>query len=444
MMKLTIINFCIIFLLLIQTQSNCQTKAFPDAYGFGEYSCGGRGGKVLLVTNLNDNGAGSLREAIKSKGPRTIVFEVAGVIELDSTLELKEPFVTIAGNSAPGDGICLKNFGMVLTRTHNVIIRYLRIRPGSQKGVELDALSINSSQNVIIDHCSLSWGTDEVLSVTQGGSTNISVQWCFINEGLNKSVHHKGEHGYGSLLRIDGNLSFHHNFYSNNNSRNPRIGTYGDFSRGGFVDFRNNLVYNWGQLPAYTAEDKATINFINNYYKAGNSTADSVKEIIFHVGGNTTSLYISGNILEGFEKYSSENKKLVRVSKYANVNSVFLPLPIQVSQILTEDPLVAKEKILKTAGAILPQRDFVDKRLVTQFISNTGKIVDDQNQTGGWPQYKFSNKNKDMNRNGIDDNWEAKYKLNSSDNNIHNADIDNDGYTNLEEFLNGTNPLIKK
>src|SRR3990172_5507517 len=248
-----------------------RTRAFPGAEGFGAFSQGGRGGRVLFVNNLNDDGAGSLREACRTKGPRIVVFRVGGIIELKSNLKITEPYITIAGQTAPGDGICLKNFTLWVKNTHDVVIRYIRSRPGDQMKVEQDAISIDTSKNVIIDHCSASWGTDETLSVTGKGCTNVTVQWCMITESLDNSVHHKGRHGYGSLFRLDGNVSVHHNLYAHNSSRNPRPGTYGDVRRGGLLDFRNNVIYNWGVRAGYSAEDKITMNYIANYLKPGPS-----------------------------------------------------------------------------------------------------------------------------------------------------------------------------
>ena len=190
--------------------------AFPGAEGFGAGAKGGRGGKVFVVTTLEDYPggkkkavAGSLRAACEAKGPRTIVFDVAGTIVLEKALRISEPYITIAGQTAPGGGICLRNYGLDI-RTHDVVIRYLRVRPGDTMKKETDSIAISSgSRDVIIDHCSASWSIDETLSVSGPGITNVTVQWCIISESLNDSFHKKGLHGYGSLVRTNGNISFH-------------------------------------------------------------------------------------------------------------------------------------------------------------------------------------------------------------------------------------------
>jgi pectate lyase len=234
-------------------------RAFPGAEGFGANSVGGRGGAVCIVDTLKDyhpgqkaqpavkrNATGeiicparpaidaeepipnSLRACLNSNGPRTILFAVAGTIELKAPLVVREPYLTIAGQSAPGGGICLKNFGLSVSATHDVIIRYLRVRPGDQARRAFDAINIGASRNVIIDHCSTSWAIDETLSISSAGSNNVTVQWCFITESLHDSYHPKGPHGMGSLLRTNGDVSFHHNFYAHHNARSPRPGTYGE------------------------------------------------------------------------------------------------------------------------------------------------------------------------------------------------------------------------
>ena len=246
--------------------------AFPGAEGFGSTTPGGRGGKVLIVSTLKDYApgerpiVGSLRAAIDAKGPRTIVFRVSGTIELKAGLRITEPYVTIAGQTAPGDGVCLKKYNLGVRDTHDVVIRYLKIRPGDVSGKELDGLYVYRSQNVVIDHCSVSWSVDETLSVTGEGCTNVCVQWCFITESLNKSVHGKGSHGYGSLIRTDGDITYHHNLYAHHKTRCPRPGTYGD-PRGILLDFRNNVIYHWMSPAGYTAKDKAAINYIGNFLK---------------------------------------------------------------------------------------------------------------------------------------------------------------------------------
>lgn len=215
--------------------------AFPGAEGFGAKASGGRGGRVIAVTNLDDSGPGSLREAIDARGPRIVVFRVSGTIPLKSSLRLRNGDITIAGQTAPGDGICLKDYSLDLSGANNVIIRYLRVRPGDSSGKGLDALGGRSGENIIIDHCTMSWSIDETVSI-YGGARNVTVQWCLMSESLYQSVHAKGHHGFGGIWGGQ-NASWHHNLLAHHSSRNPRIPGKNDDQ---LIDLRNNVIYNWG------------------------------------------------------------------------------------------------------------------------------------------------------------------------------------------------------
>ncbi len=414
--------------------------AFPGAEGFGAYTPGGRGGRVILVTNLNDDGPGSLRAACETKGPRIVVFQVGGIIELQSTLVISEPYITVAGQTAPGDGICIKDYQCVVRNTHDVIIRHLRFRPGDGMGIEQDVLAVYVSQNVIIDHCSTSWGTDETLSVTGAGADNITVQWCLITESLNNSVHSKGEHGYGSLLRADGNLTFHHNLYASHKSRNPRPGTYGDESRGLFLDFRNNVIYNWGAQPGYSAADKVSMNYVANYLKAGPATPTS-REYAFSVGGPRTTLFVDRNELEGHEAQDHDNWQLIVLPEGLTIYDVRIPVPLQAAPVQTDPAGVAYRRVLAEAGATLPRRDAVDSRIVEQVRKGEGAIIDSQQDVGSWPRYRRGKAPRDSDSDGMPDAWEKKFNLDPQNAADSALDRDGDGYTNIEEFINGTDPV---
>jgi hypothetical protein len=408
------------------------------------------------VTNLNDYNPeneepiiGSLRWACDTYGPRTVIFKVSGLIELKTWLTIFNPFITIAGQSSPGDGICLKNFGLNIT-THDVIVRYLRCRPGDEMGkdkeggFETDAISISEfSENVIIDHCSASWSIDETLSVFSREPGNpplsVTIQWCIISESLNDSYHPNGPHGYGSLIRFTGNASFHHNLYAHHFSRNPHVDTYlGDMT----LDFRNNVIYNYWN-PGNTMFDPINMNYVANYIKPGidtknldiaiylvaeSSTEDSL------LGQNVRRIYPEGNILEG-KDYINQWDMFYKV-----YNRNKMDKPFEVANITTELASDAFENVLMNAGATLPNRDSVDFRIIADVRNGTGSIIDSQSQVGGWPNYKSAVAPIDDDNDGLPDEWEIKYGLDPANNLDNNLDNDKDGYTNIEEWLNGTIP----
>ncbi len=423
-----------------RAQSNF-IPAFPGAVGAGSMTPGGRGGKVLLVKSLDDSGPGTLREACESKGPRMVVFRTGGLIELKSPLQIQEPFITIAGQSAPGGGICLKGYGCAIA-THDVVVRHLRFRPGDVSGKDQDALGISNASNVVIDHCSASWGTDETLSVTND-SKDITVQWCLISESLNQSIHHKGAHGYGSLLRAkDGTFSFHHNLYAHHNSRNPRPGGYPD-TPGLLLDFRNNVIYNWGSKAGYNADDTMRMNYAGNYLKPGPSTKDSERGVAFSIGGSGTQIYIAGNVVDGYPTVSGYNLYLLRfpddLSRDALRNAM-QSKPFDTPAIPEETAEAAYKRIVKDAGAMLPVRDSVDMRVLEHVRLGRGAIIDSQAHVGGWPEYERGTPPADTDSDGMPDAWEKEHGLDGEKPADASEDADKDGYTNIEEFLNATSP----
>jgi pectate lyase len=406
--------------------------AFPDAEGFGANSQGGRGGKVLFVENLNDSGPGSLRAAVEAKGPRYILFKVSGIIELEKPLECRRPFCTIAGQSAPGDGVCLKNFEFVV-RTHDVVVRYLRFRPGDEPAKKLkergrafqpDAVTISApARDVILDHCSASWSTDETCTVSGAGVTSITVQWCIISESLNEANHLKGPHGYGSLIRTNGDVTYHHNLYAHHRTRCPRPGTYGDGSV--LFDFRNNVVFDGN---GYSAEDPLQMNYVGNYIRKPNGAA-------FAVGGDKTVIYQTANFQEDAGAKNDDFWRLITKARPHNKRDK----PFEVATVTTQSAAEAYESVLESAGATLPKRDAIDARIIEEVRSGKVGLINSQKDVGGWPRYRNSAAPKDTDNDGMPDAWETEhgFKVKKDD---HLDDPDDDGYPNLEEFLNGTDP----
>lgn len=412
--------------------------AFPEAEGFGMFTQGGRGGEVYFVTNLLDYASGerpiegSLRAAVAAEGPRTVLFRVSGNIELKRILEIKHPYVTIAGQSAPGDGITLKNFGVSIEAS-DVVIRYLRVRPGDVAGEELDAINIRSS-NVVVDHCSASWATDETVSII-GDATNVTVQWCLIAESLNASVHSKGEHGYGSLISTSGNVSVHHNIYALHKSRNPR-------PRDALLDFRNNLVYGWGDRAGYNEDDLTRMNYVGNVLLPLEFSGND--GYAFIVGGEDARIYLDDNLLKRPDGRVRTGWKLIRppsgLPDTAAEGVLGVEQPFAAPSVATDDPETALERLLADAGATRPRRDAADLRVIDLIRNRGGAIIDSQNEVGGWPSLDDGVPPPDGDRDGMDDRWEERFGLDSKDPSDHKHDLDGDGYTNLEEYLNDTDP----
>ena len=434
--------------------------AFPGAEGFGKYATGGRGGKVFIVTNLNDSGPGSLREAVTAKGKKMILFEVSGTIHLESRLNIASD-VTIAGQSAPGDGICIADHPVVLNG-NNIIIRYLRFRMGDKyqnKGMvdgsgSDDALSGTRKNNIIIDHCSLSWSTDEILSVYAGDSTTL--QWNIISEPLNYSYHFETgdkdfeRHGYGGIWGGK-HLSAHHNLFAHCNSRTPRFDGIRNSATEN-VDLRNNVIYNWGGNNVYAGEG-GNYNIVNNYYKAGPSTKENVKYRVANPFDRKPDIgfgryYIAGNYVDGSTSITNDNWLGVTMEKGSAEDAAHakLEVPFNVVEIPTHDAKEAYQQVLKSAGASLPKRDTLDERIVRDVNNKTGSLIDVQGgfphgtpyaQTvNAWPSLKSSAPPKDSDRDGIPDAWETRHRLEPNNGSDANAFSISKDYTNIELYLN--------
>ncbi len=411
---------------------SAQDLAFPTAEGFGRFATGGRGGIIYTVTNLNDDGEGSLRKGILKNGPRIIVFAISGTIELKKKLDINKGELSIFGQTAPGDGITLKGYP-VTVKADNVIIRYLRFRMGDINKVEGDALGCGNTQNVIIDHCSISWATDENASFYN--NKYFTLQWCIISEALNNSVHHKGAHGYGGIWG-GVNASFHHNLIANNNSRNPRFS--GSIttknSENEFVDFRNNVIYNWGSNSIYGGE-KGTYNIVNNYFKSGPATSSSKLDRIVNPSEPYGGFFVDGNFMTGYENISKNNWD--GGVQCENPEATKLDLEISINNnIKTVSSIEAYEQVLKNVGANF-KIDTVDIRILRDVKTGSADykngLIDSQENVGGWPILKSENAKKDSDGDGMPDEWEYKYQLNNklNDSNLNTLDKT---YTNIEVY----------
>lgn len=421
-----------------------RLPAFPGAEGFGAHAKGGRGGRVLHVTNLDDDGPGSLRWAVEQEGSRTVVFEVSGTIGLRRGLEIAHPFVTIAGQTAPGDGICIKG-GTVRIRTHDVVVRYLRFRLGDGRHGQgslqgKDALDISAGTDIIVDHCSASWSLDEVLSVSSRNPdlTRVTVQWCFITEALNPS-----RHGFGSLIRgtRGAQYSFHHNLYAHNFGRNPRPGNYDSNPHdvdpeGLLLDFRNNVIYNWGGPHAGYNADKASVtrlNYVGNYLVPGADSAPT--GIAYATGSPHNRAFFAGNMFAG--RMPEDPWALVKFNEAwtaGDIDAYRQAGPHATPVVQSEDAAAAYGRVLQSGGANRPRRDAVDRRIVDGVRNRTGRIINSQEEVGGWPELVSLPAPADRDRDGMPDAWEAAHGLNPDDPADGNV-VDENGYTRLEIYL---------
>ena len=418
---------------------------FPGAEGFGTTTRAGRGGQVIAVTSLADDGPGTLRAALATAGPRIIVFRVGGVIVLRDKLFIREPFVTVAGQTAPGDGITVRDFGLVIA-TNDVLIQHLRVRPGNHGDIDAaanDAIEmlgnrdnddVAGAYNVVLDHVSASWAEDEVVS-TWFGAHDITISWSIISEGLNRSRHSKGDHSSGLVIGgYSDRVSVHHTLLANNHSRNPL------YKHGGTHEFADNLVYNWGALATDALESKpqAFINILRNVYQPGPATYLRQEIVVEREDRDgPPQLYVFGNF--------GPNIRAPRDNPWAGVFVDFsmeqAPLHYRAAQAFVTplardsggepDPAV----ILAQAGARLPRRDAIDTRLVDEIHAGAGRIIDSPEQVGGYPPYASGDAAADDDGDGMADAWEQQVGLNPADADDGKRDRNGDGYTNVEEYL---------
>ncbi|MES1200197.1 MAG: pectate lyase [Pseudomonadota bacterium] len=414
--------------------------AFPGAQGFGAETRGGRGGRVIEVTNLNDAGAGSLRAAIEAAGPRIVVFRVAGTIQLASDLRIRAPFITIAGQSAPGGGVTLRDHPLII-EADEVIVRYIRSRLGDESHIESDAIWVARGRNVMLDHVSASWSVDETLSVSQHEDPgppvldNVTVQWSIIAESLDHSIHSKGAHGYGSLVRgaNGARYSFVDNLWAHHHARMPRPGNYLGIDQdatGPLIEFVNNVFYNWGGDHAgYDADTNAAVrtNFIGNYYLAGPNS--SVNTVAFQEQNAGAKAYFADNWWNGAAP--ADPWSLVRMQAdnpdYRQAQPFSTPTIAQSAD-------AAFAAVLAQAG-VSKSREAVDARVVQSVRERNGRIIDSQRDVGGWPELAAGAPYPDEDHDGMSDDWERAHGLNPHDAR-DGARMRADGYTNVEAFLN--------
>ena len=461
--------------------------AFPGAYGAGRFTTGGAGGKVYVVTSLADtNEKGTLRYGISQSGARTIVFAVSGLIDLNSPLKIVNGDLTIAGQTAPGDGICLKGYP-VSVQADNVIIRFMRFRMGSDnfttegEADSGDALWGKQHKNIIIDHCSMSWCTDECASFYD--NSNFTMQWCIISESLNRSVHTKGNHGYGGIWG-GSPATFHHNLLAHHSSRTPRLcgSRYTGKPGNEKVDLRNNVFYNWGPTNGGYAGEGGSYNFVNNYYKPGPATTARVKELKFFRQSSArepnkaplravSKWYFHGNVMEGNSQLTSDNWEGV----YTDGNYPYSIDEMKASSFIIpsgkenyeqywfdwesytlSDQYESAEKAYQSvladkSGAGAFPRDKVDARIVKEVKSglctytgagdaNSGAIpgiINSPDEAEGLDglTYKTSGTITDADQDGMDDAWEKKVGLDPANPEDRNRTTEV-GYTALEVYLN--------
>lgn len=441
-----------------------QILAFPDAEGFGKYATGGRGGRVVEVTTLKDSLVsgvpieGSLRAALKTEGndPITIVFRVSGRIDLVERLKCGRNNITIAGQSAPGDGICISGNNIYFSG-QNLIIRYLRFRTGDAQGVNASCVNIENAKNFIVDHCSFSWSMEENMTIYDNNYS--TVQWCIVSEPLYRSAHSKGDRGYASQWGGQ-YASYHHNLIAHAYSRAPRVN--GARSKNDTIvlnDFVNNVIYNWGkQNSVYGGEvtvenGECLTNWVNNYYKPGPA---SPSKFYFAEASYSSSnpaygkWYVSGNYIDNtaFATANADNHKAMNY-KGGEVNHRS-DERFEVENVNTTTAAQAYVDVLANAGARIPRLDAIDRRIIAEakgeltpvyggVLGATKGIIDSQDNIGGWPEYESAIAPTDTDKDGIPDDWETENGLNPNDAN-DGATITESGYSNLEIYLNSIMP----
>ncbi len=501
----------ILAVLLFAGLSNMSAQdqlAFPGAEGYGKYATGGRGngetGRIVEVTNLEDDAdnliEGSLRWAFEQAyedvvipplgtfsiaRPITIVFRVGGVINLADELRVQRSNMTIAGETALGDGICIRGNTVNFSGSENVIVRHIRFRPGDESGDEVSAFRIENGENFIIDHCSMSWAIEETTHFSS--NSNTTVQWCIISESLYNSIHKKGERGYAAQWGGQ-YATYHHNLLAHHNSRMPRINGSNENDVEALVDYRNNVNYNWGGTGAfYGGEWEGTnglgfchTNVVNNYFKPGPVSSSTFARPSLNRSGveldGYAGWYFNGNVMEGSASKTADNWTGVDASEVGGEANIRSDVEfVQTDGVLedydnyTETAADAYESVLADVGATLPKRDAIDTRVIAEtngdisitryeyYISgddanplkgvSSGIIdtqqnlvpTDDQATTTPWDVYESTSSDQaptDTDHDGIPDDWEDEKGLDKNDE-TDSRWIASNGYSNFENYLYG-------
>ena len=469
------VKSCLAIATLVLINSPCLgVPAFPGAEGFGADTPGGRGGRVLFVDNLNDDGPGSIRAALTAEGKRIVVFRTGGLITLSSGINIVEPFLTVAGQTAPGDGICIKaspsmRGTVIAIKTHDVIFRGLRIRAGAEGEPPIadnrDCLQIGTTANyspavgtgrahdIVVDHCSFSWSVDENISVWCK-NRDVTIQNCIISEGLHYSIHSKSQdpppkgqpypysHSTGLLVGGGGtlNTSLHHNLLAHNYRRNPRI--CGRTS----IEIINNVVYNWGGRGVhFTADGEGPIlaSVIANHFKPGPNSGKDGASVFIDTGKTApefgSGFFLQGN-LGGARKSPDQDDWCVAKGwkdrqqmedGYRRNEPAFKASGIAIDM----DAAKIFESVLASAGAM--PRDAVDERIVSDVRNGTGKLINDPSEVGGLPEYGAGTPPADADNDGMPDAWEQEHDLDPQKANANETDLSEQGYTNIEVLING-------
>ena len=433
--------------------------AFPGAEGFGANSKGGRGGRVLVVTNLNNGGSGSLRACIEASGPRSCVFRTGGIIKLNTQVQVTNPYLTIAGQTAPGDGVTLRidpasTLGPMKIMTHDVIVRYLRFRPGngtlenlpgeSEVLANIDAITIGNNRqsgqlyNIIIDHCSFSWGVDENVNIWDDAK-NITFQWNIISEGLHCVPGNSECHSKGMIIGSEGSqkISIHHNLFAHNVGRNPMIKT------AGIVDLVNNIMHTPQNIvgsvdPQY---GRFNSNWVGNYVQAKDDSSYGILKLGSSLLSCANKYYLKNNI-EINNKASLNNPEANFVNPLRFGRKCIVQNRYDAAPVTTTSPFQAFDDVLENAGARLPTRDAIDKRIINDVRNKIYRIVNDPSEVGGWLLTTSHTTQADDDRDGMVDSWELTHfgNLSRGSSSDSSSDFDGDGYTDLEEYMNGTDP----